>query len=125
MKVSLKVAYGATTILTIKSSRMDIERMCRCCCSGEPSRAQLLKKTAWLLHLINNNAPPAALDSSEVARTLSQSCYPHTGNGGHRWCLSSSLSLSAGFSIHGKAMDVARSAPWGAHYHADVIYLLI
>ncbi len=40
-------------------------------------------------------------------------------------CLSSSLSLSVGFSIQDEAMDVARSAPQGAHYyHADVIYLL-
>ncbi len=40
------------------------------------------------------------------------------------WCLSSSLSLSVGFSIQDEPMDVARSAPQGAHYHADVIYLL-
>ncbi len=41
-----------------------------------------------------------------------------------RWCLSSSLSLSVGFSIQDEVVDVARSAPQGAHYHADVIYLL-
>ncbi len=35
-----------------------------------------------------------------------------------------SLSLSVGFSIQDEAMDVARSAPQGANYHADVIYLL-
>ncbi len=35
------------------------------------------------------------------------------------------LSLSVGFSIQDEAMDVALSAPQGAHYyHADVIYLL-
>ncbi len=28
--------------------------------------------------------------------------------------------LSVGFSIQDEAMDVARSAPQGAHYHADV-----
>ncbi len=39
--------------------------------------------------------------------------------------LSSSLSLSAGFSIQDSAMDVTRSAPQGVYYHADVIYLLI
>ncbi len=50
--------------------------------------------------------------------------YPHTGNDGHSWCLSSSLYLSVGFSIQDEAMDIARSAPQGAHYHADVIYLL-
>ncbi len=35
----------------------------------------------------------------------------------------SSLSLSVGFSIQDEAMDVARSAPQGAHYHADVMAL--
>ncbi len=50
---------------------------------------------------------------------LQVSCYPHTGNGGHSWCLNRSLSLSVGFSIG----DVARCAPQGAHYHAGVIYL--
>ncbi len=62
-------------------------------------------------------------DSSEVARALNQRCYPHTGNCGHRWCLSSSPSLSVGLSIQNDAMYVARSAPQGAQYHADVIYL--
>ncbi len=38
--------------------------------------------------------------------------------------LSRSLYLSAGCSIQDEAMDVALSAPQGAHYHADVIYLL-
>ncbi len=60
----------------------------------------------------------ATLDSSEFARTSSRRCYPHAGNGGHRWCLSSSLCFKD------EAMDVARSAPQGAHYHADVINFL-
>ncbi len=94
----------------------------RCCLSFVP-RAQLLKKSAWLLHLIGDKAPPTALDSSEVARTVNRRCYPHIGNDGHNWCLSSSLSLSIGFSIQDETMDVARSAPQGSHYHADVIYL--
>ncbi len=38
----------------------------------------------------------------------------------NRWCLSSSLSLSVGFSIQNEDMDV----PGPRHYHADVIYLL-
>ncbi len=38
--------------------------------------------------------------------------------------LSRSLSLSVGFSIQDETVGVARSAPQGAHYHADVIYLL-
>ncbi len=33
----------------------------------EKQRAQLLKKIAWLPHLIGDTAPPAACDSSEVA----------------------------------------------------------
>ncbi len=74
--------------------------------------------------LIGDKAPPVARDSSEVAGALNRSRYPHTGNGGHSWCLSSSLSLAAGFSIQDEAMDVARSAPQRAHYHAGVIYLL-
>ncbi len=41
-----------------------------------------------------------------------------------RWCLSSSLSLSVGFSIQDEAVDVVRSVPQGAHYHAGVIYFL-
>ncbi len=39
-------------------------------------------------------------------------------------CLSSSPSLSVGFSIQDEAMDVARSTPQGAHYHKGVINLL-
>ncbi len=31
---------------------------------------------------------------------------------------------AVGFSIQDEAMDVTRSAPQGAHYHDDVIYLL-
>ncbi len=38
--------------------------------------------------------------------------------------LSSSLSFSVGSLIQDIAMDVARPAPQGAHYHTDVIYLL-
>ncbi len=37
------------------------------------------------------------------------------------WWFSCSPSLSVGFSIQDEAMNVARSAPQGAHYHADVI----
>ncbi len=36
-----------------------------------------------------------------------------------------SLSFSVGFSIQDEAMDVAQSAPQGAHYHAEVIYLFL
>ncbi len=64
----------------------------RCCLSFVP-RAQLLKKSAWLLHQIGDKAPPTALDRSEIARTLNCHCYPHPENSEHRWCLSSSLSF--------------------------------
>ncbi len=77
----------------------------------------MLKEGAWLLHLIRGKAPPAA-------RALNRSCYPHTGNGGHSWCLSGSLSLPLEFSIRDEAINVARSALQGAHYHVDVICLL-
>ncbi len=33
---------------------------------GRALRAQLLKKSAYLLHLFGNKAPPSARDSSEV-----------------------------------------------------------
>ncbi len=56
--------------------------------------------------------------------TLNGHCYPHTGNGGHSWCLSSSLSLLVGFSIQDEAIDVARPAPQEAAYHSDVIYFV-
>ncbi len=82
---------------------------CGCCCLGIAPRAQLLMKSAWLLHQIGDKAPPAARNSSEVAGVLN----PRTGNGDHGWCLSSSLFLSVGFSIQDEAMDVAPSAPQG------------
>ncbi len=82
------------------------------------------RRAPGYLTLIGDKAPPAARDSSEVGRALKQRCYPDTANGGYRWCLSSSLSLSVGFSIQDEAMAVARSASQGALYHADVTYLL-
>ncbi len=88
------------------------------------SRHSAKSENAQDYHLDTDKAPPATRDSSEVARSKKQRCYPHTGNSGRRWCLSSSLSLSVGFSIQDEAMDVARSTPQGAHYHANVIYLL-
>ncbi len=72
--------------------------------------------------VVGDKAPPAPRDSNEFARAYNQRCYHHTGIGGHSWCLSSGLSLSVGFPIQDDAMDVARSAPQGAHCHVDVIY---
>ncbi len=74
--------------------------------------------------LIGEKASPTARDISEVARALNRRCYLYNGNSGLIWCLSSSPSFSVGFSFQDEAMDVARSAPQGTHYHADVIYLL-
>ncbi len=68
--------------------------------------------------LTGDKAPPAALDSSEVMRAFNRLCYLHTER-----CLSSSQSISVGFSTQDEAMDVARSASLGAYYHADVSYL--
>ncbi len=70
--------------------------------------------------LIGNKAPPTVRDSNEVASTLNRRCKSHTRNGGLSGCLSSSLSLLVGFSIQDETMVVARSAPQGALYHADV-----
>ncbi len=48
--------------------------------------------------------------------------YPHTGNSWCRsWRFNGSVFWSVGFSIQGEATGVARSAPQGAHYHADVM----
>ncbi len=58
-----------------------------------------------MLHL---NDAKAARDRSEIAPALSRRCYPHAENSEHSWCLSSSLSLSVGFSINDEAMVVAR-----------------
>ncbi len=69
-------------------------------------------------------ATPAARDSSEVARASSGRCYPHTGSGGHGGVWAVVFFLSVGFSIQDEAIDIARSAPQRARYHADVIYLL-
>ncbi len=41
-----------------------------CCCFGIAPRAQLLKKSAWLLHLIGDKVPPTACDRSEVKLML-------------------------------------------------------
>ncbi len=95
-----------------------------CCCRlAIALRAQLLKKNAWLLHQNDGKALFAVRYSSEVANELSRRCYHRTGNGGHSRCLGSSLSFLVGLSIPEEAVDVAQSAPQGAHYHADAIDL--
>ncbi len=125
LKRQFQNVVGRTLEFCIKYL-MPVGMDCCCfCCLRIAPRAQLLTKNSWLLHLINDRAPPAARHSSGVARAYICCCYPHTGNGGHSWRLSScSLSLPVGFSFQDEAMDVARSAPQWTHYHADVIYLL-
>ncbi len=76
------------------------------CCLGRAPRAQLLKKSAWLLHLVSDKAPPAAHDSNEVACAFNWCCYPHTGNEGLIQCL-------VRIAMQPEAMDVARSASQG------------
>ncbi len=70
--------------------------------------------------LIGDKAPPTACDSIEVARALTQRCYP----GRHSQILSGSLPLSVGFTTQDEAMDVGRSAPQESHYHTNVPDLL-
>ncbi len=45
--------------------------------AGEPEtpRAQFLKKSKWLLHIIGDKVPPAARDSSEAAHASSWHFY--------------------------------------------------
>ncbi len=77
----------------------------------------MLKKSARLPHLKGNKAPPVSSDSSEVARTSIRRYYPDTGNGGHGWCLSSSISLTMGCSTQDEAHE--------AHYHAGIMEAVV
>ncbi len=70
---------------------------------------QLLKQSVWLLHTVGDKAPPIYTHEVGIVILI--------------WYLTSSLSLSVGLPIPYEAMDVTRSAPQGAHYHADGIYL--
>ncbi len=63
---------------------------------GITSRADLLKKSPWLLHLIGDEA--------------ARHCCPLTGNGGLIWCLSSCPQYLVGLSIQDEAIDVVQSA---------------
>ncbi len=47
-----------------------------CCCLGLAARAQFLKKSAWPLRLIGDEAPSAARDSNECGRTVNRCFYP-------------------------------------------------
>ncbi len=73
-------------------------------CLGVTPKAKLLTIT-WLLHLIGDKSLLAASDSRENY-------------------LSSNPYLPVGFSIQDGVMNVALSAPQGAHYHTDAVYLL-
>ncbi len=79
----------------------------------------MLKKSAWLVHLTSDKAPPAAHESSEVARTENRRCYhPHTGSGWHNWCLSSILSSLVRFSTQDAA--TGGSLPCGSYFLASL-----
>ncbi len=64
--------------------------LCACCCLGIAPRAQLLKKSAWLLHLNDGKYKPASHDGNELAYASNQCYYPQTGKGGLSWYMSSS-----------------------------------
>ncbi len=62
-----------TCFLTVIEERKSFlfyskEEGCCCYCLGIVPRTQLLKKSARLLHLNDNKAPPSTRDSSEVIR---------------------------------------------------------
>ncbi len=76
---------------------------CYCCC---------LRRPPDYIYL-GDKGSSAVRDGSEVVITLTRCCYSHTEKSGHSWCLTSSLSLSVGFTIQDEAVDVARSAPQG------------
>ncbi len=82
----------------------------------------MLKKSAWLLHPDWLHLPHAIVVKLNVCEINVVILTSETA--AQQMRLSSSLSFSVGFFIQDEAMDVARSAPLGAHYHADVIYLL-
>ncbi len=70
---------------------------------------------------MGDKAPPAARDSSKVARTQTQRCYPHIGNDRHSWCLRSSLSLSVGRSRGcWSVCATGGSLPWGCYLLAPL-----
>ncbi len=88
--------------------------------SGDLSKARLLKKSAWLLHLNDDKASLTACNWNE---TVCRLYYSHIGNGGHSWWLSNTTSWSAGLSFQGATMDFNQAAPLTAHCCADVIDL--
>ncbi len=67
---------------------------------------------------------PQLVTGLHLPHAIVERLHVRKSNAGHSWRLSRNLSLSVGISIQGEVMDVARSAPQGAHYHADVVYLL-
>ncbi len=120
--------FDSTTLLGLSpltclrgSQSVHGECFCECIAPRAPIAQQ---ERVGYFTLIGDEVSPAARDRSEAVRTLNRRCYPHTGNGGHKWCLNHSLSLSIGFSIQNHAMDAALSAQQEAHYLANVIYLL-
>ncbi len=66
-----------------------------CCCCFRQC-AQLLKKSAWLLHVIGDKAPPSARDKSEVPRVQTDIVILTPEADGLVLCLISSPPLSVG-----------------------------
>ncbi len=75
---TIGVIYDVT-FTGIHSGSKEIARLSAKCMHAEIVFvvAQLLKKSACLIHLICDPAPPAARDSTEVARAFNRCCYSH------------------------------------------------
>ncbi len=95
------------------------EELCCCCfcrycfCSGTAPRAQLIKKSTWLLHLTGNKSPHTRRDRNGVACAWSCRSHPHTGTSEHSWRLSHSLSLLVEVSTQDETVDGILSVPQG------------
>ncbi len=75
------------------------------------------RRTPCNFILISDKASPAAHKIGVVVLLI-----PETAD--LILCLSYSQPWSVGLSIQDEVMDVVRSEPQGAHYHAGIIYLL-
>ncbi len=80
------------------------------CCLGIVPTANLIKKSAWLLHLIGGKALLTVRNRSEVVCVRSQRRYPHVGDGG-------------AYSTQDYAIDAVQSVPQEVHFHVGVINL--
>ncbi len=60
---------GTTTLSPMGIEHLEFNTEVWCFCLGIAPRVQFIKKSAWLLQMINEEAPPVACDGSEVVRT--------------------------------------------------------